>query len=331
MKYLQLRVRERIQETADAVSLVLDAVDGGQRPSYRAGQFLTVRAGEEHRCYSLSSAPSADVHWKITVKRVTNGRVSNWINDEIDVGAVLEALPPQGNFVTSGDATQLVCFAAGSGITPVISIIKEHLATRAGACRLFYANRDRSSVIFARELTELAERHGDRLQQTFWLDDQDGELSQQSVTDWLGSSAQAEHYVCGPAGFMELVSDALRTAQVPDKSVHIERFTIAADADQAPAGGVASRVLLTLNGRTVELPVAPGQTVLHAAFAEGIDDIPHACTHGICGTCMAHLKDGRVTMKDSLFLTPEELAAGMILACQAVPETATCELEFSGG
>lgn len=329
MRYLKLRVRERIRETADAVSLVLDTVDAGQLPPYRAGQFLTLRSGEEHRCYSMSSAPS-DGLCKITVKRVANGRVSHWINDQVGVGDILEALPPQGNFVVGSDASQLVCFAAGSGITPVISIIKEHLSTRDGSCRLFYANRERSSVIFAHELAELGQRYGARLRQTFWYDDEDGQLSTTTIAEWMGSSAPAEHYVCGPAGFMDLVVDALRAAKVPDKHIHMERFSVAPDTDARPAGGVASRVRLTLNGRTVELPVAQGQTVLHAALAEGIDDIPHACTHGICGTCMAHLKDGRVTMKDSLFLTPEELAAGMILACQAVPETATCELEFSG-
>lgn len=331
MKYLNLRVSERVQETDDAVSLVLDTAQASREAlRYRAGQFLTVRVGQEHRCYSLSSAPSVDPHWKITIKRVANGKASPWLVESVNAGDWLSVLPPQGNFVLRAGAPRVDCYGAGSGITPIMSIIKEYLATGDGDCRLFYANRDRRGIIFGRELSALAQRYGSRLQVRYWLDEEHGPLCPRQLSEWAGPADATPRYVCGPAGFMDTVRDALLGIGVSGSAIHIERFTVDADTTPSPPAGVASLARISIGGRVHEVPVGADETILQAALRQGLD-LPYSCTHGICGTCMAYLRRGRVNMRDSLFLTAEELAAGAVLTCQAVTETPVCELEFASG
>src|SRR4051794_17346459 len=200
--FAPVRIKRVVRETADAVSLVLDVPDDRSADfSYRAGQFLTLRVNvdgrELRRCYSMSSAPIEE-ELRITVKRDPGGLVSNWINDVAAEGAELHVAPPEGRFVLRDDGTadELVAFAGGSGITPIISLVRAALATTTRRVRVFYANRGRDSVIFACALAKLAEAHGDRLTIEYHYDDDSGVVSASAIEDFVQSVGGADYYVC---------------------------------------------------------------------------------------------------------------------------------------
>ncbi len=331
-----LRVRRVVRETADAASFVLDvppALDADF--VYEAGQFLTFRATVDgqvhHRCYSMSSAPAVDEELQVTVKRVPGGAVSNWMIDELGPGDVIGASVPAGVFCLRPGDGDLVAFCGGSGITPVFSLLKTALATTGRRVRLYYANRDRDAVIFAAELDALAERYPDRLEVVHHLDAERGFVDADAVRPFLGSTAGAEYYVCGPTPFMDIVEGALLDHGVPGDRIHIERFTPASPAPDDEAAGVSgadapgavgadtpAQVTIELGGRTGTVEHRPGTTVLQAARELGMSP-PYSCESGSCATCMAKLVDGTVKMHVNDVLTDDEVADGWVLTCQSVP------------
>lgn len=209
----RLRIARVVQETCDARSFVFEApfAVGG----YLAGQFLTFRVvvdGEERlRSYSMSSSPAVDTFAQVTVKRVPGGVVSNWMNDVLTAGDVIEATRPTGSFVPDSAGHDVVAFAGGSGITPVFSIVKTVLeAAPERRVRLLYANRDRESVIFRDQLLEMAERYGPRLSVTFHHDCDAGIVDRHTVGHMLDSAAaDAEYFLCGPEPFTALTQGVL--------------------------------------------------------------------------------------------------------------------------
>ncbi len=253
-----LGIARVVRETADASSFVLD-VPEDLRPAfaYEAGQFCTFRVpvdGRAHlRCYSMSSSPAVDHELAVTVKRTPGGVVSNFMLDHLAAGDVVEATRPAGVFCLTGGGGDVVAFAAGSGITPVHSLLKSALTTTARRVRLLYANRDRDAVIFASELDALSARHGDRLVVSHHLDVERGLLRPDAVRAFAGVDPVADYYLCGPGPFMDLVERALREDGVPAGRIHIERFT---PTEQAPAPpppvstALPSRVTIELSGRT---------------------------------------------------------------------------------
>jgi 3-ketosteroid 9alpha-monooxygenase subunit B len=225
----ELRVARVIDETHDARSFVFEVPpELRERFAYRAGQHLTFEvplASETIlRCYSLASAPEHDEPHKVTVKRVEDGRGSNWFHDHVAAGSVLRVLPPLGRFVLHDETVPLLFFAGGSGITPVVSLIKSALATTQRRIRLLYANRDARSVIFRGELDALANEHAARLEVRHHLDDEAGFVTPDEVRAALAGFETAACYLCGPGPFMTGVEATLREAGVPESHVHIEHF-----------------------------------------------------------------------------------------------------------
>lgn len=332
--YHDLRVARVIRETADASSIVFEVpADLAPVFTYESGQFLTLHIPYEghqlYRCYSLASSPAVDAEHKVTVKRVDGGRISNWINDHLKAGDVVKVMPPGGHFVLGGREANLLLFAGGSGITPVISILKTALATTKRRVRLVYANRDEASVIFRAELDALVAAHTGRVEVIHRLDVRDGFVDEAAVRSALAGREQDEVFLCGPGPFMDTVEKALLAAGVPAAHVHIERFAAAEVDEEAVAGSGAAvrRVELMLDGAKQVIDVRDGETVLHAAKRCGLEP-PSSCESGFCGCCMAKVGRGRVRMLINDFLSASEVEEGWTLTCQAVPETDDTQVEY---
>jgi 3-ketosteroid 9alpha-monooxygenase subunit B len=316
----RLRVDAVIEETADARSFVLSGADFAVKP----GQFLTVRAGDVARCYSLSSAPGEPL--KITVKRTPDGYGSVWMCSSVEVGAELDVLAPAGVFTPSSLDSSLLAFAAGSGITPVMSIIRAVLGQGSGRVFLVYANRDEASVIFARELDELARAHPDRLTVVHWLESVQGLPHVAGLRAFVRTCDEA--FVCGPAPFMEAARKALHDVPV----VHVEKFVslssdpfseFVAVADERPDAVVE----VSLDGEQHRFPWPARQKLLDLLREKGLD-APYSCREGACSACACRLVDGEVKMLNNDVLDPEDIADGIVLACQSVPVTDTVKITY---
>jgi 3-ketosteroid 9alpha-monooxygenase subunit B len=335
--YYQLRVAEVISETADTCSLVLDVPpELADAFAYRPGQFLTVRVphgrdGSVARCYSLSSSPHAGDRPAITVKRMSGGHASNWIADQLGAGSVLDTLPPAGTFSPRTLEGDFLLFAGGSGITPVISILKSALARGHGRIVLVYANRDERSVIFGPELRRLQAAAGDRLLVLHWLDSVQDPPTAAAIAALAGPYAGYEVFICGPDPYLAVVRQALGQLGVPAPRVHAERFlSLAENPFEAtePAGGPAATLEVTLDGQTRLLPWPAGIRMLDVLIDSGLD-APYSCREGICGACACQLTGGEVEMMHNEVLEAEDIADGYVLACQAVPLTAAVAIMYS--
>jgi 3-ketosteroid 9alpha-monooxygenase subunit B len=337
-----LRVARVVRETHDSCSLVFALpAELEQRFRYRAGQFLSFKIPYDGqvltRSYSLSSSPEVDAELKVTVKRVDEGRVSNWMNDQVKEGDVLPVVPPAGLFVLNDKQRPICLFAGGSGITPCISLVKTALVTTRRRLRLIYANRDERSIIFADELRELAGRYPDRLQVVHSLDDRDGFLNLKRVEHYAVDSLEGDFYLCGPSVFMDLVERALAALHVPGEQVHIERFVSPPDPKEAaaaaaaeagePAEGSPESITVVLDGRTHEVPYQADERVLGAARRAGLEP-PFSCEEGYCSCCMAKLLEGHVRMATNDCLTPDLLEEGWILTCQSVCTSRRVKVEY---
>jgi 3-ketosteroid 9alpha-monooxygenase subunit B len=240
--YHPLTVADVIDETADTRSFVLEippALEGAF--AYAAGQFCTFRAeigGEPIvRCYSMSSSPDTGDRFTVTVKRVPGGKMSNWMNDTLAPGDTIDVIPPTGLFVLRAAATPIMAFAGGSGITPVLSIVKTALVTTAREIVLVYANRGPRSVIFAAALERLRAGSGGRLSVHHHLDSEKGFLDAAACAALVEDRTQADFYICGPGPYMEVVEAGLDRRGVEAGRRFIERFEL---PDEAPAASEAS-------------------------------------------------------------------------------------------
>jgi 3-ketosteroid 9alpha-monooxygenase subunit B len=330
----RLRVREVVQETPDACSVVFDSPGF----DYRPGQFLTLRipsdrCGSVARCYSLSSSPHTDDVLQVTVKRTADGYGSNWICDSVTAGDELESLAPAGIFTPSSLDEDLLLFAAGSGITPVMSIVKSALASGTGRVVLVYANRDDRSVIFARELAALAARHPARLVVHHWLESVQGLPTAAALTELARPYTAYEAFICGPAPYMTAVRSALSTLDVPRTRVHLERFkSLGANpfeqAAPAPAGSSrTASVKVTLDGTEHRFDWPAETKLLDLLLDRGLD-APYSCREGACSACACRLVSGEVKMLNNDVLEEEDLADGIRLACQSLPVTDEVEISY---
>jgi 3-ketosteroid 9alpha-monooxygenase subunit B len=334
--YYQVPVAEVIRETDEASSLVLDvppALSGTF--AYRPGQFVTVRVpsdqtGSVARCYSLCTSPLAGDLPAITVKRTAGGYASNWLLDNVTAGTVLDLLPPAGTFCPRSLDGDFLLFAAGSGSTPIMSILKSVLAAGRGRVALVYANRDDQSVIFTSELRKIAAAAGGRLTVMHWLDSLQGTPTAAGIAALAEPYATWQPYVCGPDPYLTVVRAALAQLGVPAKRIRAERFLSLAENpfEESPApGGVAATLTVDLDGATRALPWPAGTRMLDVLIAAGLT-APYSCRQGVCGACACLLTAGQVEMAHNEVLEAGDLADGYVLACQSVPLTPAVSITY---
>jgi 3-ketosteroid 9alpha-monooxygenase subunit B len=330
-----VKIKHIVRETDEASSFVLE-IPAELRAAfdYQAGQFCTFRVsidGEQHlRCYSMSTSPNVDDEFQVTVKRVAGGIVSNWMNDVLAPGDPIEVTLPAGIFCLTETDRELVAYAGGSGITPIISIVKTALVTTSRPVHLLYANRDSNAVIFARELEELIARDPERIRVTHHFDVDGGFVDEAKVWSFVEMMPGAEHYICGPGPFMDVVERTLLTHDVDPARIRIERFTPSepVDEDEGPSDASTEiEVTIKLRGRTGIAQYRPGTTILQTARQLGMSP-PFSCEAGSCASCMAKLVEGTVTMYVNNALTPEEVEEGWILTCQSVPVSSSVRVVY---
>jgi ring-1,2-phenylacetyl-CoA epoxidase subunit PaaE len=344
-RFHRLAVSDLRRETSDAVSLTFAIPKQFEKDySFSPGQYLTLRTmmdGEEvRRSYSICSGPD-DGELRIAVKKVDGGAFSNWAADELKCGDELDVMTPTGRFGVApqpDEARLYVGFAAGSGITPILSIVKGVLA-REPLSRffLFYGNRSTGGMLFREALEELKDKFIQRLSVFHVIsgEEQDipilhGRLDGEKVKVLLRSlvpAASVDHaFICGPAGMSEDIEATCRDIGVAAERIHVERFVSefggkprpkAIIPASAPPKAVAA---LIIDGKRREVPVAEGEAILDAALRAGVD-LPFACKGGMCSTCRAKLVEGEARMEVNYSLEPWELEKGFILTCQARPVT----------
>ena len=343
-RFLPLTVREVRRETRDAVALTLEPrpEDAGAF-AFRHGQYLTFRRdfdGQEvRRSYSICAG--AGERLRVGVKRVDGGAFSTWANEALKPGDVLEAMPPMGGFTAALDPAQArhyLLFAAGSGITPVLGILRTVLAQEPKAtATLVYGNRSAASIMFREELEDLKNLHLGRLSVLHVLsgEGQDAELFSgridaakcaQLFDRWIDVPSADLAFVCGPEAMMLAVQGALREHGMAPEKIRVELFA-AGQQGRAPrkaaaataAGGACVQASVTLDGATRAIEIArDGQSILDAALAANID-APYACKAGVCSTCRALVLEGETEMAANYALEDYEVRRGYVLTCQARP------------
>jgi ring-1,2-phenylacetyl-CoA epoxidase subunit PaaE len=346
----RLKVSGKRAETADSASLRFEVPESlRQAYRFRAGQFITLRAVIEgqalRRSYSICIGTDdyeRSGELRVGIKRVSGGVFSNWALDHIDEGAWLDVMTPDGRFNVEPDpqrARHHVAFAGGSGITPVLSLIKTTLALEPlSRFTLVYGNRNLASIMFLEELEDLKNRYLNRLRLYHVLAEEaqeidlfNGLLDRAKADAFLASVVPAaeidEAFVCGPQPMMDAVEAALIAAGVAAEHIHVERFgvPVPARAPQAiarpdlTASSAMSEVLIISEGKQRQLRIAQdGPAVLDAALSAGMD-LPYACKGGVCCTCRARVTEGEVRMQKNYTLEPWEVSRGFVLTCQAHP------------
>lgn len=355
-RFHSLIVEDVKQETADAVSIGLRIPEELKDDfHFIHGQYITLKLnvkGEElRRSYSICSSPLDEGHLRIAVKKVPGGRASEQLVDKLKAGDTLECMTPMGNFYTLCDPANekhYVSFAAGSGITPILSILKTTLrAEPKSRFTLFYGNTDQDRIIFREKLEQLKQQYVDRLQVHHILTqgkDEEALFNGRITTEkavklmqrFLTDPLHKEFFICGPEQMMVNVSEALEKQGVDKKRIHVELFSspVTAEAKKAPeavgAGAFTgvSRVKVILDGREYELEMeASGDPVLDVALDAGLD-VPFACKGAVCCTCKARITEGQVEMAMNYALTDQEVADGYVLTCQTHPRSANVTVDY---
>lgn len=337
--YLSLEVAAVTAETHDSCSFEFAVPSAlADQFKYRPGQFLTLRIPFADdwlpRCYSLSSSPYERENLRVTVKRVDDGRGSNWLCDNVKAGDRLEVMPPSGVFVPKQLDGDFLLLAGGSGVTPVLSILRSALSQGQGRVRLIYANRDERSVIFRELLQQLTTEYPGRLQIIHWLASVQGHPTIPQLASLAAGFEQAEAFICGPGLFMDASVDALKQAGLATRSIHVERFvSLPGESEQSHEtiveheGASATRLTVELDGETREILCEPGEVLIAAMQRDGMQP-PHSCLVGSCASCMCTLVSGDVDLLRNDALDAEELEEGWTLACQAVATSDRVHLRF---
>jgi len=320
--------------------------------NYQPGQHLiielTINNETIRRTYSLNSCPFNEEALQVTVKRVKDGLVSNYINDQLKVGDSLKVMSPQGRFfaeIQPQDYKTYFLFAAGSGITPILSILKSVLeVTKFSTVNLLYGNTNQNTIIFKDELAALQKKHSQRLNIVHTLSDPkvwtswkswkgkigriDPNLVEWFINEHPPVAQNTEYYICGPGAMNTNVQTTLVNLDVPKSCIFIEQF--GGEIEEVNADIIAydnAQLTATLNGKSHQLYIKKGQTILQALKAANIEP-PYSCESGVCGTCVAQLKQGKAEMKSCMALTDEDIEKGYVLTCQALPVSEKVELEF---
>ncbi len=357
-RYYLLKVFRMVKETEDACSFYfLVPREIKQEFQYKPGQFITLRLlnkGQLHkRCYSLSSIPEEDNFLRITVKRVKGGLISNGLIDNLDEGSEILVLPPAGSFIASLTAKRYFMLAGGSGITPIMSLIRSLLKKEeVQQITLVYANHDAQSIIFKSELDVLQQQHSHKFKIIHNLtvpkpgiSGLAGRLTGEKIKNLISSEdEQTEYYICGPKELTQLTTEAFNQNGVSEHHIHIEKFTSLAEPFESVHGaeedvplivgdstetdqGDEKHLSIKLEGQEVSITCKPHECILDAAIGNQLNP-PFSCREGICGTCIAQLKSGKVVMNKHQALTEIEAKSGKILTCQARPLTKESTIDY---
>ena len=344
-RFQRLLVAALRRTTSDAVIVTIDTPAAFR--AFTPGQYLTLRAtidGQDvRRCYSICSGLD-DGTVQVAIKHLPGGLFSTWANTVLREGDTLQVMGPEGRFSEAIDplaSPVVAAFAAGSGITPILSIIKTVLTRGAGSrFFLFYGNRSTRDIMFRDEIEDLKDRYMTRLsvfhvlsRERQELDILNGHLDPEKVPALTRLMPTPDHaLICGPQAMIEGLEPALTAAGVPPDRIHVERFTPSSDA--APPrvvvreGAIPAAVAtIVLDGARIEVPMAVGETIIDAALRAGRDP-PFSCRAGMCCTCRARLTEGQVEMAANFSLEKWETDAGYVLTCQARPLTGRVAVDY---
>ncbi len=353
-KFHSLKVIDVREETDDCKSIAFEIPQELREEfQYLQGQHLTLRAlidGEDvRRNYSLCSSP-LDNEWRVAVKKLPGGKFSTYANDTLKKGDLLDVMPPAGHFYTETKADNekhYVAFAAGSGITPMLSIMKTVLRTEPESkITLVYGNRNTMSIIFHEEIEGLKNKYMERISVYYLLSREkldepilNGRITEEKCNDLFNGlidvKSGGEFFLCGPEEMINAVNTALKNAGVAKEKIHFELFTTPGSSFGGEKRtlskedeGKVSEVTVTSDGKTFTFNLPYGKAnLLDAAMREGAD-LPYACKGGVCCTCKARLLEGEVEMERNYGLVKEEVEAGFILSCQAFPLTDKVRIDF---
>ena len=333
--------------TFDVPSVLYDSFN------YSPGQYLTIKfkidGQEVRRSYSLNSSPFKEEALQVTVKRVKNGLVSNFVGDHLKVGDELEVMVPQGKFyadIQPNAYKTYFLFAAGSGITPIISIAKSVLlASPKSAVNLFFGNTNQDTIIFKDEIEALEKSYNTRFKVVHTLskprvwstwkqwEGKKGRIDENAV-EWFITNhppvAQTtEYYICGPGAMNKAIRKSLLELGIPKELIHIEQFGGEVTAESNDINAISgAQLTVKINNQNHQLPIPTGKTILQTLKDANIET-PYSCESGVCGTCVAKIKSGSAEMKSCMALDENEIKDGFILTCQSLPTSADLEIEYS--
>jgi ring-1,2-phenylacetyl-CoA epoxidase subunit PaaE len=350
--YFDLKVKDIIHETRDAITIVFEQPE--RKIQYKSGQFLTlivpVNGKDVRRAYSLCSSPFTDNDLAVTIKRVDNGLMSNWLPDTLKTGDRVKVMEPMGQFTTefrADNKRHLIMFAGGSGITPMMSLIKSTLAQEPDSiCSLIYCNRDIDSIIFKNQFDAMQPEYEGRLHVIHVLDNApmnwqgySGLLNHdmlkklfERIPDW--GIEKTTYLMCGPEGMMKNVESLLDQHHIPKEKIFKESFvqgTIDKDKKQeaAPTTGEEKvrEVTIRYDGQEYKVLVEPNRTILETALDQGID-LPYSCQSGLCTACRGKALSGKVKLDEEEGLSQSERDEGYVLTCVGHPLTDDVVIEI---
>lgn len=353
-KFHKIKVKDIYKETDDCSVITFDIpLNLSEEFKYRPGQHLTLKAdigGEDtRRSYSLCSSP-VEKRWQVAVKLIPEGKFSTYVNTDLKTGDAIEVMAPSGAFgveTQPENAKNYLFFAAGSGITPILSMLKTHLALEANAtCKLFYVNRTAKSIIFKEELEQLRNTYFGRLEIYYFLTKErrdinlfngrfDDDKMKVLTSTFIDIPDTSEVFLCGPEDMVNYVSNYLVKAGLPKKLIHFELFvTGLSEEDKQRAERLSKQnvegvqVTIVDGGKEFQFTMTKDyDNILDAALGAGAD-LPFACKGGVCSTCKCRVLEGSVEMKVNYALEEKEVAQHYVLSCQSVPTSKSVKVDF---
>ncbi|WP_341215316.1 ferredoxin--NADP reductase [uncultured Wocania sp.] len=345
--FYKLSIKEIKRETSKAISISFNIPENlNDTFAFKAGQYITLKTEidghEVRRDYSLCSSPKSG-EIKVAVKEVKDGTFSAYANNTLQIGDTLDVAPPKGRFVfepNDSKTKNIAAFAAGSGITPILSIIKCALEEEVlSKVILVFGNKTTEDTMFLNELLELQHQYKDRfsIQFVFSQADEDDAIFgriEKSTVNYVMKNKHKHidvdaYYLCGPEAMIHMVKDVLTEHDIDENRIHFELFKAAKPAeieeDVTPSG--KTKITVVVDDETTTFEMSAKQTVLEAALDEDLD-APYSCQGGICSSCIARITEGEATMRQNNILTESEVAEGLILTCQAHPTTPTLVIDY---